>query len=315
MQLYRVTRETIRHPWTVEARDATPRDYAEATIDAHASKLPKDAIATLAGLAGSALATRRAPPARGWARSPLVAEALGRGRPLLHGRGALLMAQHYGQPCDVVGIHPSILRAYAPHAVAWRTLESYTHGVASWSPDPLDLAHLNPPTVTLPGLVGRILAAWDLGRQCQIIAYRGGLFAILRAIEAAYIVRALESGPLGPDHPAHGIRDLAGLPDSVAPSFRAPHHTASREALLGTLNTPGELDLALGGVLVLDDVEGFGRTVIGDLAEHLPTVADRHADTRIVTITYADGSPIHGVADPLHRDAGMQFEQIRAHDP
>jgi len=51
--------------------------------------------------------------------------------------------------------------------------------------------------------------------------------------------------------------------------FRAPHHTVSRAALLGTKTRPGELALANFGVLFLDELPEFQRGAIDALGHEL----------------------------------------------
>lgn len=51
--------------------------------------------------------------------------------------------------------------------------------------------------------------------------------------------------------------DDAGLPAATARPFRAPHHTASVQALRGEKGRPGEIQLAANGVLFLDEVTEF----------------------------------------------------------
>jgi len=79
--------------------------------------------------------------------------------------------------------------------------------------------------------------------------------------------------PPGPDEALEiaTIASAAGLPvplasdGSVTRPFRAPHHTASEAALVGggvEVVRPGEVTLAHGGVLFLDELPEFRRNVI-----------------------------------------------------
>jgi len=64
------------------------------------------------------------------------------------------------------------------------------------------------------------------------------------------------------------------LPGSLLagrPPFRAPHHQASAAAILGRPDTPGEMALAHGGVLFLDELPEFRRDLLEALREPLET--------------------------------------------
>lgn len=53
--------------------------------------------------------------------------------------------------------------------------------------------------------------------------------------------------------------------------FRQPHHTTNPFALLGTAQEPGEMSLAHGGVLFLDELPEFRRDLLESLREPLET--------------------------------------------
>lgn len=73
-----------------------------------------------------------------------------------------------------------------------------------------------------------------------------------------------------------GILSLAGIfnPERFAERpFRAPHHSASPAAVIGggSQALPGEISLASGGVLFLDELPEFDRRVLESLREPLET--------------------------------------------
>lgn len=64
----------------------------------------------------------------------------------------------------------------------------------------------------------------------------------------------------------------AHVPSSIIsgrPPFRNPHHYTSLSAIVGTTDHPGELSLASGGVLFLDELPEFRRDVLEGLREPL----------------------------------------------
>ncbi len=107
------------------------------------------------------------------------------------------------------------------------------------------------------------------------------------------LARALPSilPPLEPDEAieASTVHSVAGLIDPdrpllVARPFRAPHHTASRLALVGggTPPRPGEVSLAHAGALFLDELGEFQPSVLDTLREPLEEGA--------ITISRAGGA-------------------------
>ena len=67
------------------------------------------------------------------------------------------------------------------------------------------------------------------------------------------------------------IRDLVGLSRVNGPTFRAPHHSSSIAALMGgtAKALPGEISMAHGGVLFLDELTEFPRAVLNQLRQPL----------------------------------------------
>ncbi len=63
------------------------------------------------------------------------------------------------------------------------------------------------------------------------------------------------------------------------PPYRAPHHGASANAVLGNHEHPGELSLAHGGILFLDEVTEFRRDLLEALREPLESGIVRLART------------------------------------
>jgi len=86
-----------------------------------------------------------------------------------------------------------------------------------------------------------------------------------------------------------GIHSVMGLLENTLmtePPFRAPHHTASYVSMIGggTNPKPGEVTLAHGGVLFLDELPEFEKRVLEALRQPL--------EDNIVSISRARGSAI-----------------------
>jgi magnesium chelatase family protein len=84
--------------------------------------------------------------------------------------------------------------------------------------------------------------------------------------------------PLAREEHIEALRIYSGLSERLPislldglPPFRAPHHQASAAAILGGPETPGEMALAHGGVLFLDELPEFRRDLLESLREPLET--------------------------------------------
>ena len=88
------------------------------------------------------------------------------------------------------------------------------------------------------------------------------LASILPDLEATELIETLR---------VHSMVSERLQPSLLAgrPPYRAPHHQASAAALIGSADRPGELALAHGGVLFLDELAEFRRDLLEALREPL----------------------------------------------
>ena len=86
------------------------------------------------------------------------------------------------------------------------------------------------------------------------------------------------------------IHSIAGIVKDTAITnrpFRAPHHTSSQVALIGggTHAKPGEISLAHHGVLFLDEIPEYPRSVLEALRQPL--------EDKVITVTRANGRAVY----------------------
>lgn len=69
------------------------------------------------------------------------------------------------------------------------------------------------------------------------------------------------------------MQDIVGLTERGGPPFRAPHHSSSVASLMGgtARALPGEISMAHGGVLFLDELTEFPHAVLNQLRQPLET--------------------------------------------
>ena len=120
------------------------------------------------------------------------------------------------------------------------------------------------------------------------------------------------------------IHSLAGITDDVVASrpFRAPHHTASPVSIIGggSKTTPGEISLAHLGVLFLDEIPEFPRSVLESLRQPLEdkTISISRANSKttypadFMLIATMNPCPCGFLGDPTHECSCSQT-QIQAY--
>ena len=147
--------------------------------------------------------------------------------------------------------------------------------------------HPEPPSIQAEGLAGRGLALAAAGGHHLLMVGPPGC-------GKTHLARQLPAllPPLSPDEALTitRIHSVAGqleqpLHVQLQRPFRAPHHSSSAAALLGGGSNPrpGELSLAHGGVLFLDELAEFPRAVLDQLRQPLEEGTVRLSHARLKT--------------------------------
>jgi len=191
---------------------------------------------------------------------------------LEHGLGVVFVARENAPEAAALGAE---VYAFA----GLRSVVAHVEGSARIAPAPVPAP--GPPPAFPVDLAD--IAGQETPKRALELAAAGGhglLFIGPPGTGKTLLARALPSilPPLDLDEllAASAIHSVAGLADPERPllaarPFRAPHHTASRLALVGggTPPSPGEVSLSHGGALFLDELAEFSPTVLDTLREPL----------------------------------------------
>lgn len=160
--------------------------------------------------------------------------------------------------------------------------------------------------INITDLIRQSKAAVDFGeikgqeaaKRAMIVAAAGGHNIVMlgpAGTGKTMLAKALPGivPPLSPDEALevtriYSVCGLVGRREGIVTQrpFRSPHHTASGPALIGggTIPRPGEVSLAHRGVLFLDELPEFNRTVLETLRQpledHVVTISRAHSTLR-----------------------------------
>ncbi|MDG1066618.1 MAG: YifB family Mg chelatase-like AAA ATPase [Luminiphilus sp.] len=118
----------------------------------------------------------------------------------------------------------------------------------------------------------------DVAKRCLEIAAAGGHHLLMigppgagKTLLAASLPPLMEDPQPSDELELSLVRDLLGLEPNRGRPFRAPHHNTTAAGLIGggVNATPGEVSLAHGGVLFLDELPEFNRAVLDLLRQPL----------------------------------------------
>ena len=256
------------------------------TVNLAPADLPKEGGRFDLGIAISILAASGQLPGADLEGLELLGELslTGELRPV---RGVLCAALAAGAAARQLVVPPenapeALLAAAGPVLAPARLGELCAH-LCGRETQPAQTAPAQPPVpAPLPDLAD--VRGQAQGKRALEIAAAGGHSLLLLGPPGAgkTLLASRLPGLLSPLDSEHALqvaalRSVSGLPFDPAQwrlrPFRAPHHTASAVALAGggSVPRPGEISLAHGGVLFLDELPEFERRALEVLREPLET--------------------------------------------
>lgn len=188
---------------------------------------------------------------------------------------------NYHQAALVAGL--TVVGAYS-----LREVVQHLYGELHSSPPAAPERTRSTPRVTMDAISGhatvkRALTLAIAGKHNILLYGPPGTGKSLLAQAAASLLPDLTSGEITEATKLHSIAGIATTIVHNAP-FRAPHHSITRTALIGggAKPRPGELSLAHGGVLLLDEIPEYTKEALEALRTPL--------ESKQVTIARAHGS-------------------------
>lgn len=195
---------------------------------------------------------------------------------------SMLVSAHSEADCALAGVPVAGVRSLS-EAIEWLRSDSRTwYAGVEALPQPKSNRYLG--AVEVPAHVAMQVANAALTQGAGMIIY-----ARPHSQTTALGVAFHEA--LGAMNEGEAVRSAARFSSAgldvrygVRP-FRAPHHTVTKRGLFGDRRSVGELGLAFGGTLFLDDVTSFRPDVLRSLSRALD-FADLDGPTRLVVVVY-----------------------------